>query len=73
MTSALKTTLVLGVSAALLVACSAAQDKTEAAYAAIVGGCKVSLDLDRDAGAAGAVDDEARGCDKTLKVWQARP
>lgn len=57
----------------LVASCSGAQDKNEATYAAIVAGCKVSLDVDRDAGAAGAVDDESRACDKTLKVWENHP
>ncbi len=53
-------------------ACGAAQDKEQATLAAITAGCKVSLDLDRDAGAAGAVDAEADACRKTLHVWEAR-
>lgn len=65
--SLVKWSLVLG----LVAACGAAQDKSEAAYAAIVAGCKVSLDIDRDAGEAGAVDTEAKACDKTLKVWES--
>ncbi len=64
--------LVLGASLHL-VACGAAQDKEQATLAAITAGCKVSLDLDRDAGAAGAVDAEADACRKTLHVWEARP
>jgi hypothetical protein len=50
--------------------CGAAQDKQQAELGAITAGCKVSLD--RDAGAAGAVDAEADACRKTLHVWEAR-
>ncbi len=64
--------LVLGASLHLA-ACGAAQDKEQATLSAITLGCKVSLDLDRDAGAAGAVDAEEDACRKTLHVWEKRP
>ncbi len=64
--------LLLGVSVHL-VACGAAQDKEQAILAAITAGCDVSLQLDRDAGAAGAVDAEADACRKTMHVWETRP
>lgn len=64
--------VLLGVSVHL-VACGAAQDKQQAELAAITAGCKVSLDLDRDAGAAGAVDAESDACRKTMHVWESRP
>lgn len=69
----IKAALVLACGIGCVVGCSGAQDKSKATYAAIVAGCKVSLDLDRDAGAAGAIDDEARACHETLKVWEKRP
>ncbi len=56
-----------------LVACGAAQDKEQATLAVITAGCDVSLKLDRDAGAAGAVDAETDACRKTMHVWETRP
>lgn len=49
--------LVLGIGACVVVACSGAQDKAQVQLATITAGCKASLDLERDAGEAGAADD----------------
>ena len=65
--------LLLLASGLALASCGAAQDKSQAEFAAITAGCTVSLDLDRDAGAAGAADAEADACRKTLHVWESRP
>lgn len=53
--------------------CGAAQDKEQAALGAIVAGCVASLGVDRDAGAAGAIDDEAKACRETQHQWEQRP
>jgi hypothetical protein len=65
--------LLLLVVGLVLASCSGAQDKAQAQFAAITVGCTASLDLDRDAGAAGAVNAEADACRKTLHVWENRP
>ncbi len=42
----------------------------QAQLAAITAGCKVSLDLVRDSGAAGAIDEVEDGCRTSLKAWE---
>lgn len=65
--------LVLACFAGLMAAsCGAAQDKEQATLGAIVAGCVASLDIDRDAGAAGAIDDEAKACRETQHQWEQR-
>lgn len=66
--------VVLACCAGLLAAsCGAAQDKEQATLGAIVAGCVASLDVDRDAGAAGATVDEAKACRETQHQWELRP
>jgi hypothetical protein len=59
--------------AAIVVACSASQSRFDLQLTAITAGCKVSLDLERDAGAAGAADDTARGCEAALRTLDHVP
>lgn len=66
--------LVLACCAGLVAAsCGAAQDKEQATFGAVVAGCVASLGIDRDAGAAGATDDEAKACRETQHQWEKRP
>lgn len=62
--------MVLGSGASLLDACSGAQSAKQAQLATIVSGCKVALDIERDAGEAGAADDTADGCKAALHSWE---
>lgn len=62
--------LVLAASACAVVACSGAQTQSQAELGAITAGCKVSLDLERGFGEAGAADDTARGCSAALRTWE---
>ena len=62
--------LVLGIGLGVVAACSGAQTKNQADLAAITAGCRVGLDLERDAGEAGAADDTARGCAAELRAWE---
>lgn len=60
----------LGAGAMCLASCSGAQTKDQAKLAAIVAGCKESLDIARDGGEAGAADAIAKGCAAELHVWE---
>jgi len=57
----------------LFLGCSAPQARAEAQNAAIVAGCRTSLELARDAGEAGARDEIARGCEDSLRLWEQAP
>lgn len=61
--------LVLAIGFAALASCSG-QSRSEAQYAAIVAGCKAGLDIERDAGEAGAVNETAEGCRAALRSWE---
>lgn len=52
---------------------AAAPSAAQVQGAAIVAGCKVSLDLVRDGGEAGAIDDVETGCEAALKAWRSKP
>ena len=61
----------LGIGAGLLAVCSCSgQPKAEAQYVAIVAGCEVALDIERDAGEAGATNETAEGCRAALHSWE---
>ncbi|HEY6824146.1 MAG TPA: hypothetical protein VI195_06875 [Steroidobacteraceae bacterium] len=60
----------LGANALCLADCGGAQPKAQAQLAAIVAGCKVSLDLERDAGEAGAIGETEQGCRAALHTWE---
>lgn len=62
--------LVLGIAALCMASCSGAQTKSQAELAAIVAGCEVSLDLERDAGEAGAASETGDGCRAALHSWE---
>jgi len=58
------------VACAMLGAACGSVTRSEANYAAIVAGCKASLDIERDAGEAGAENKTAEGCRAALDSWE---
>lgn len=60
--------LCLGV---LVASCSASQSKADLELAAITGGCKVAIDLEKDAGTAEALVSTTEGCRAAIKTWMA--
>lgn len=53
--------------------CTAAQDRASLQLTAITAGCKASLDLEHDAGAAGAADATSKGCEAALHTLDVSP
>lgn len=71
MNAAIKTlAAALGVGACLLASCGGAQSKTQAQLVAITAGCQAALDIERDAGEAGATSQTERGCRASLHAWE---
>lgn len=57
--------------AGVVASCSAAQSKADLELTAITGGCKVAMDLEKDAGAAEALELTSNGCRAAIKTWMA--
>jgi hypothetical protein len=55
----------------LVASCSASQSKADLELAAITGGCKVALDLEKDAGATEALVSTTEGCRAAVHTWMA--
>jgi hypothetical protein len=68
-TRAVTCALVLASGLGLLDGCGG-ESRAQAQYAAIVAGCKASLDITRDAGDAGATSDVEDGCKAALLAWE---
>lgn len=64
----------LAFTALVVVACSAAQDRSQVQHVAIVAGCATSLAISRDAGGeAGDTGAIEKGCEAELRVWERAP
>jgi hypothetical protein len=72
-TRAVGALVLAGCACFVALSCGAAQDAEQAKFGAIVAGCIAGLDVDREAGAAGAIDDETKACRETQHQWEKRP